>query len=162
MNNELLEPSITEDHEPIKSYNINYLFYAAFFGGLIPTMGLCSKNASWLHIKKKTIHILIAAGIILLLVKLLLMGYFLSGVEGSNFGEMLRERKRMMRIPAKIMAAVLYLGYYLVMKNAFKRHIATGGVPTPLLSDALVWTIAGGLFENLIIFGGGILVSNIF
>ncbi|MCP4152841.1 MAG: hypothetical protein GY757_34230 [bacterium] len=163
MNNELFEPSIPDDHKPSKSYNISYLFYSAFFGGLIPTMVLCSRNAAWLYIKEKTIHKLIAAGIILLVFKIFLMGYFMSGMEGGlQLGEVLGQSKRLMRIASKIMAVLLYLGYYMVMKKAFTRHIATGGETEPLLSEAIIWILTGGILENIIMFVGGLFARNIF
>ena len=73
MEENLFKPTIQEGQfEATKSYDINKLFYVAFFGGILATIIVSTRNAKWLKITKQTINLLIGIGIGLLLVKVFL------------------------------------------------------------------------------------------
>lgn len=117
---DLFKPTLTEDNTiSMESYNIKSLFYVAFFGGVIPTIWLGTKNAKLLNIDKKKINLLIATGIIFLSIKMLVIWMSFSGL--------LIVSRRIITWTYRGLTLILYLGYYLGMKKEYDQHVFFGG-----------------------------------
>jgi hypothetical protein len=138
----LYESSLEQGWNETKTYDINKLFLVAFFGGVIPILALGIKNAKWLKVSLKWIYPLIAFGVILLLAKYLL---YVPSIEGEAFID-----NRTVRFGYKAGSIILFLLFKLLLNKAFKQHLVTQGETEPLLKDAIVWIVMGGIIEVLI------------
>jgi hypothetical protein len=136
--------------QAIKTYQISRLFYVVCFGGVIAIVVLGSRNAQWLQIDKKMIGFMMILGVAILLFKLIAIG-----LAAINYIQI--EVKNICWIYS-IGCVLLYLGYYFLMKEKFKHHIAAGGEVQPMLKDAIIWSVAGMLLESgLVVTGVGII-----
>ena len=140
MGNEyLFTPSLKEDDEKISTYDINKFFYVAFFGGVIPLVGLATITAKKFKIEKRTIAFLAAAGILLLLAK-----YY---IVFTIYNHQPIMDDRILSWMYKGASCLLYLAYYKIMKEKFTIHVSYGGEVKPIFSHALAWVFVGALVE---------------
>lgn len=155
MREDIFKASLNNDSSSITQiYDINRFFYVAFFGGIIPTIVLGTKNLRWLKINKKLSNLFIAIGIIILLSKVTVACLIL--------GKFLVFNRRYLSRSYKIATVILYLGYYAVMKQKFKQHLFLGGQIKPLLKDSIQWIIIGIIIEAFLILVGGPIINVIF
>lgn len=139
---DLYESSLDQGWQETKTYDINKFFLVAFFGGVIPMLVLGIRNAKWLRVSLKWIYPLIAFGIVLLLAKYLL---YVPSIEGDAFID-----NRMVRYGYKAGSIILFLLFKLLLNKAFNQHLVTHGETEPLLKDAIIWIIIGGIIEVII------------
>ena len=156
MEENLFKPSIQEGQfEATKSYDINKLFYVAFFGGILATIIVSTRNAKWLKITKQTINLLIGIGIGLLLVKV-----FLSVAVSNNLILFSTpENLRYLRWGFRILALLLYFGYFQVMKQKYQKHHMLGGQDEPLLKDAVIIIIIASIIEFVLLLIGKVILD---
>lgn len=156
MNTEtLFQASLNKDEEiKMESYNLSYLLYVAFFGGLVPLMALGTKNAKRLGIDKKIINILIAVGSLMLLSKVIVSGMVVSKVLVIN--------SRTIRWFYRIASVLLYIVYNRVMSKRYNIFLVYGGQPTPILKDTIKWLIISTLLEGTLITLFGFITKLIF
>lgn len=154
MNEEIFKPSLnSEDGFGTSSYDISKLFYVAFFGGIVPTMVLGTMNARWLRIDKRVINFLLALGAAALIAKIIVYGNLMNwslakeslAVAGGNKG---------MRWGFRAVSVSVFLIYYFSLKQKFQQHLVIEGEIKPLLTDAILWIILGGIIEIILIIGG--------
>lgn len=137
MQEELFSPSLSDESNNVKTktYDLPRLFLVAFFGGIIPITILGARNAKWLNVDKKKINLLIGLGTILFISELIFLALYISEyiiIDNSYINFIYR-----------IVAIVLYLLFYNIMKTNFNAHIYFNGEITPLLKDALIWICIG-------------------
>ena len=141
MSNDGFPPSLTRTKEQvIKTYQISRLFYVVCFGGVIATVILGSRNARWLRVDKKMIGIMMILGAAILLFKVMAIGLTI-----VNYSQL---ELRSICCLYSAGCVLLYLGYYFLMREKFKQHIATGGAVEPIVKDAIFWSVAGILLES--------------
>ncbi len=151
MSEDLFQPSLTdENYTEKKTYNISKLFYVALFGGIIPTVVLATRNATWLGVDKKKIMLLGILGAVILISQMILVGIFLKFKLEYNVSLIYR-----------VLYLLLYLGYYLLMKKPYEAHVMTGGKTQPLLKTAVIWIVIGVVAELIFLLPGGVLISNV-
>ena len=138
----LYESSLDQGWHETKTYDINKLFLVAFFGGVIPMLVLGIRNAIWLRVSLKWMYPLIAFGIALLLTKYLL---YVPSIEGEAFVD-----NRMVSFGYKAGSIILFIFFKLLLNKAFNQHLVTHGETEPLLKDAIIWIIIGGIIEVII------------
>jgi hypothetical protein len=140
MNKEkLFTASLSEEDEKVEIHDIRRLFYVAFFGGIIPLVGLAAKLARQLKVDRKTIMLLAALGAVILIGKYAIAFTLFDG-------QPIMDRRTLSWI-YKAGSCLLYLACYKVMKEKFAIHIGLGGEIKPILWDALAWILAGTLAE---------------
>lgn len=160
MTEDIFQPSLSEGESyRTKSYNINRLFLVAFFGGIISTLVLGTRNMQWLKSDRKLMNVILALGIIALIAKMIFYGNMLNW-QFSTASLAAVGLKRELRWIFRVVSVGLYLIYYYAMKNRFQQHLVTGGVMEPLLKDAIVWILVGGIVESIIVLGGVFVIGN--
>lgn len=154
MEQEIFQPSLQENvNYRTQSFDIGKIFYVAFFGGVIPTVVLGTKNAKWLGIDKKWIYLMIGLGAAILTVKAIVTGMIVEGYLDFD--------RRMLRWIFKGASILLYLGYYGMMKQKFQQHTILGGTTKPILKEAVIWILIGIVIEIVVLTAGGFLVGYI-
>lgn len=154
MNEEVFKSSLnSEDSYGTSSYDISKLFYVAFWGGIVSTIVLGTMNARWLRIDKKVINFLLALGALALIAKIVVYGSLMNWDVAMDS---LREvgGKRELRWGFKAVSIGVFLIYYYAMKQKFQQHLVIEGEIKPLLKDAILWIILGGIIEAIFITGG--------
>lgn len=153
MSDNLYQASLTqEDYKEIKTYQISRLVYVAFFGGVVPTIVLGTKNAHWLRIDKKIIALMIILGAVILLFKPIFLGLIAASYVGRN-------NLNMIKWIYRGACMLLYLGYYYFLREKFNQHVVTGGEVRPLLKDAIIWSAVGIIIEVILMLAGGAIGS---
>ena len=152
---ELFQPSLKEDWQTTESYDIRKLFYISFFGGVIPTLILGTRNAKWLKINSKIIYLLIFSGIIIYLGKILVLSYL-------TLTNLYDDHGRLTKTIYKVGSVLLYIGYYFAMKQKFNEHLFYNRNIKPILrvslllifigiiADIFFLTLGVGILENFI------------
>ena len=115
MREDLLQPSLQENYAPTKSFSLNYIYILAFFGGVIPVIGICGKHAGWLGVKTNKIYALAALGVFILIVKATLLAIHYSGAPEL-------ENRSVVTIIYRICCLGLAYLYFLAMKKPYARH----------------------------------------
>lgn len=152
MSSELFQPSLkNQNFEDIETYDIHKLFYVAFFGGIIPTSVLCSKNAKGLKLNRKIISFMVVLSILILLAKVIFVGLMTSHYITVN--------TRYSRWIFRVINVIFYLIYYRFMKPGFNMHIFDGGETKPLLKDAIKWILIGIVIEFVLLFTGSMVIK---
>lgn len=150
MDPSLYEPSLQEETVyTMRPYNIHRLFYVAFFAGIIPTMVLCRESALELKLPKKTIHWMLALGVVFLLGRAALVG-------AVSIGALTLARTTTKWI-ARGLNLLYYLVYYLFMRQAYTQCMMFGGEDKPMLKTALIWYVAGIVLELILYTAAGLL-----
>ena len=148
MDENLFKPTIQEGQfEATKSYDINKLFYVAFFGGILETIIVSTRNAKWLKISKQTINLLIGVGIGSWIVKVFLSVAVLNNLILFSTSENLRY----LRWGFRILALLLYFLYFQVIKQKYQKHLMLGGQDEPLLKDAVIIIIIASIVEFVLL-----------
>lgn len=142
MNSNLYQPSLKDEEDGLKSYNISRIFYAAFFGGIVPAMVLCKQNAEMLKLKKQIINIMLIIGIAVFIAKLAIVGLY--------YYQILMISGKAIRYIFKAAALIYYFAYSQIMRVKYNQFNITGGSYTPLLGPAVLWCIAGTIAEYLL------------
>lgn len=143
MDKDLFQASLNDEaEEGLQSYNISKLFYVAFFGGIIPTLALSTKNAKSLRLDRVFINLMIVLGIGVIIIKAVVVGIYAAGAITIN--------SSIIRNIFRGAALVYYLMYYMKMKPHFYQFVITGGEYKPLLKDALIWIAIGIVVEMAI------------
>jgi hypothetical protein len=156
MKENIFKPTIQETQfKATKSYNINNLFYVSFFGGILATIIISTRNAKWLKISKQTINLLISIGIALLFLKILLS----SAVFNNLFISHTSENLRYLRWGFRILALLLYYAYFQVMKQSYRKHIMLGGQDEPLLKYAIILIIIASIIEFILLLIGKVIID---
>lgn len=151
-NEELFQPSLNDEWQETKSYDISKLFYVSFFGGIIPTIVLGTKNARWLNISKKYINVLLFFGIGILLAKFVAYSYLYA----INLDQ---EYSRELKTIYKLGSILLFGAYYKILKTNYKRHIALFGTTKPILKDSLIWIGIAIVIEFILLIGGVVIID---
>lgn len=155
MSEELFKPTLSEEKTRTKTYDLSKLYYVAFFGGVIPTIVLGTKNASWLGIDKKKIILMIVLGAILLISQVIVLKIFIAHPSDMDT----RSNIKIISLIYQGASLLLSYIYYNLMKQNFKMHIMTGGTTEPMLKDAIIWTIIGTIIVLLIFIYIGVFKS---
>lgn len=140
---ELYQSSLDKGWKETKSYDINKLFFVAFFGGVIPLIVLGMRNAKWLQVPVKHLYPILAVGVLLIVGKFLLV---LPTVEGS-----LPFDERGLKYGYKIGCVLLFLFLKYILNKPFQQHMFTEGGTEPLLKTAIIWTLIGAAIEFLVL-----------
>lgn len=141
MADELFQPSLISNEDmSLKTYDISKLFFVAFFGGLIPTVVLGTKNAKWLRLEKKYISIMLAFGGVLLLTKVIATGMLVA--------HLIQVSTRTLRLIFRVGSILVFLGYNYLMKNKVRQHQVLNGTFEPMLGEAVKWTVIGIIIET--------------
>ena len=143
MREDLLQPSLSEDYIPAKSFNLRYIYILAFFGGVVPIIGICGKNAKWLGIEKNKIYKLAALGIFFLIVKIVLLFIHYSGTPE------LANRSVITTIYRICCLGLTYL-YLRVMKEPYSRH-RLANLPTERMRFYVILYMVVGFFVDILI-----------
>ncbi|MBT2659756.1 hypothetical protein [Bacillus sp. ISL-45] len=143
--NELLQPSLDQEWKKTKTYDINRLFLVAFFGGTIPTITLGTRNAKWLNVPDKTIHLLIGAGILFTIADIVFITLFFQGFFAP-------ESKPLLKFGFKLLAIILFFMYRKVMTKPFEFHLMTNGEITPIFKPAILWMLSGAVIQGILLF----------
>lgn len=147
MSENIYQPSLkSEDYNETASYDIAKLFYVAFFGGVIPTVVLGTKNARGLKLDKIITGLMIGIGVVILAAKIVLVSLMNVRYFAAD--------SRYIRWIYRGVCVLLYLGYYWAMKQRFKQHLVTVGTTKPLLKDAIIWIIVGSVAEFILLIAG--------
>lgn len=133
---------ITGEVKPTKSYDIHYLFYVAFFGGIIAVSVLGIKNAKWLQIDKKLVRVLILISSLLFMLKLVLFYAFTHQIIDLH--------SSYLKYSANLFGIICFLAYYFILKNPYKEHILIHGETEPLLKEGILWALAAALIEGIL------------
>ncbi|ADL50861.1 hypothetical protein [Clostridium cellulovorans] len=153
MRKDLFNETLTEAGEnKIEIYDLQKMFFVAFLGGIIPTAVLGIRDAKKLKLSKNIMILLSVLAAIILIGKLAMYIKFLaSGVQVN------RTDFKSGRLYSKIAVIIFYLIYYKLIKDKYHTHIAMGGKIKPILKDAIIWSLVGGLAEMIFvgIFVGG-------
>lgn len=161
MDQNLLKPSLQTEWTETESYDIGSIWYAAFFGGIVSTIIIASRNAFWLRIRPAVVYTLIGVGVIILFGQLAAIVYLTNG--NWNLTAILALRRTgNIRLIRRVIPLGMYLLYYLSMKKPFQLHLVTKGELKPLLKDAVRWIVIGGAVEAIILLGGAYLLSYVF
>jgi glucan phosphoethanolaminetransferase (alkaline phosphatase superfamily) len=136
---DLFQPTLEEGYEPTKSFNFRYIYILAFFGGIIPVIVICGKNAKWLKISKGKIYALAALSVAVLIAKLVLIAMFFSGT--------LPIADNVIRNLYRIACIGMVGLYFLAMKEPYSRHRLAGLPFAPLKAYAIGCLIAGIVVE---------------
>lgn len=161
MDQNLLKPSLQTEWTETKSYDIQRLWYPVFFGGLVTTLIMASRNAFWLRVRPAIVYYLIGFGIVILLGQVAAITYFTNGNWDLAAISAITKRSNI-RLIRRAIALGVYLVYYLVMKNRFQQHMVTKGELKPLLVDSIILVLVGGILEGAIVMGGVYLLSHVF
>ncbi|MBO8172054.1 MAG: hypothetical protein H0Z33_09190 [Bacillaceae bacterium] len=141
---ELYRPTLREKGvQKTQSYEIGYLVYVAFFGGIIAITVLGARNARWLGVNKSWINALITAGVILLAAKFIAV----SALLGLDLG---RDINQYIKLGSRGAAIFLFLAYYYLMKYKYKEFLAMGGEVNSLKGDGIFW-VAIAIFVEVIL-----------
>ncbi len=151
MQEELFKPSLSYDSEKMetKTYDIRKILYVAFFGGVIPTVALGTKNSKWLGINKKIVYALICAGVLILATKMVVVSMF--------YSKFINVDRRVINLGYKGLSLLLYLAYYRCFKLSFNKHTFLGGETTPILKDAIIWILIGIVTEAALLYFVGVM-----
>lgn len=144
MKEDLFQPSLGGDYIPTKSFNLTYIYLIAFFGGVIPLIGICGTNAKWLRVDKKKIDRLAALCIVILAIKILLIAMFAEGALGITQGAV----NIFYRI-ACLAAASLYSR---AMKEPYAQHQLAGRPMQPMRNYLIPYIMLGIAVESILIF----------
>lgn len=142
---DILKPSLDDNWEQTKIYNIKGLFFVAFLGGEIPLLALGIKNFKSLKIPKKYINIFIVLTVIALIVRYSVFAFY-----GHSFFTL--PNKKTYKYIFRGTALLLYLFYYIVSESKFKEHLLKGGGIKPILKDALIWIIIAFIIDFFIVY----------
>lgn len=140
---DLYQPSLEQEWEETKSYDVAKLFYVAFFGGAIPLMVLASMNMKWLNISKKVIYPMFALGSLMIISKFMLFTPIIEGSIELSGSEI--------RIGYKVACVILFLIYSAILKKPFQQHLLTNRPTLPMLKPALIWIVIGIVVEIIIL-----------
>lgn len=154
MSEDILKASLKDDTgRNTQTYDLNMLFYVAFFGGVIPTIVLGTANLKWLKIDKRIANLLITVGVIILIAKAAVYGL----ISGSYFVF----DSRYLRWGSRIAAVILYLVYYAVMKEKYRQHLLLDGQVKPILNTAVKWVVIAMVIEAVLLFSGRLIIKNV-
>ncbi|MDF2606801.1 MAG: hypothetical protein K0S34_996 [Bacillales bacterium] len=143
-NSELFQPSLEEGWNETKTYDINRLFYVAFFGGTIPTIILGTRNAKWLNIPKNHINLLIFIGVLLTIVDFILIYLYASGF-------IPQDSKQFIKLGIQFLAIILFFLYRFALIKPFQQHMVTNGEVIPILKPAILWVLFGAICKSIVI-----------
>jgi len=122
---DLFQPSLTEEYELTKSFNLGYLALIGFFGGVVPVLIMGKLNARWLKVDGILINLLMVLGILILAANTIVTGlYTYTDYEISS---------RLTRIIFRVASVVLALLFARVMKPAYIKHLAADLPITPMM-----------------------------
>ena len=154
MSEDLFQPSLKHgEYEETKSYNISRIFYIAFFGGVIPTVALGTKNAKWLKVDNKIIALMMALGGLILFSKIIVAGLYTAKV--------LAVSSSVIKWSYRGATLLLYMGYYFLMRQKFQQHVVLGGKIEPILKDTVIWIIVAIAVEAVLLVLGGYVIRNV-
>lgn len=159
MDQDLLKPSLQSEWTETESYDIGSLWYAVFFGGLVTTIIMASRNAMWLKVRPTLVRSLIGLGILLLFGEIVAAAYLTKGSWSVAAIVAIRRQSSTIRWIRRGIPLGLYLLYYLSMKGPFQQHLITKGELKPLLKDSIIWILIGGTIEAAILIGGSYILS---
>jgi hypothetical protein len=140
--NDLLKPSLEEEWQETKTYDINRFALVAIIGGPIPLTILGTRNAKWLGVPQLYINLLLVLGIILEIAECTIIYLFANGTFSMQ--------DRSMRYLIKIGSILLFLAYRAVLKKPFQQHLVTNGTIEKLLKPAIIWSLVGGIPEIIV------------
>lgn len=138
-NYDLFQPSLKDGWNETKSYDINFFFLVAFFGGPIPMMVLGTRNAKWLNVPKLKTYLLLATSVLVLLTDVVIFYMYVDGAFAVG--------NRMPRYSMQFLSILLFLLYKYVLNKPFQQHLLTNGEIKPLFKPALLWIILGGIIQ---------------
>lgn len=162
MDQDLLNPSLDEESvQKLESYRLYRMWYVAFFGGVIGTMILATRNALWLKVSINKIKLLIALGILILIGEMTLLAWALDGPLTADSIVALNQRidRQMVKWVHRLIPIGLFSLYYFIMKPKYQEFLITRDDFKPLLGDAIIWCLIGGILELIIVGTGGYLLS---
>ena len=146
MQEDLYTPSLVGGEvKKTKSYDINNLFFIAFFGGIIAVSMLGMRNAKWLQLEEKYIRVLTAVSVSLLLFELVIVyavTHQLIGAEGVS-----------LRFISRVFGMVCFVCFYLFLKRPFKEHLILHGEVEPLLKQGVIWVLLAAVVEVALLAG---------
>lgn len=141
MVNNIYSSTLTEKSSETKSYDLNKLWYLAFFGGVIPITVLGIQNAKMLHVEKIYIRILMAISIIFFIAKFVIIGIiFYNDLNHRAFKGIILG-----------MGAIVYIFYYNILKRPYNEHLLAGGGTEPFLKKGILWSILAIIIELVLI-----------
>lgn len=140
---DLYRPSLKEGWNQTKTYDINRLFFVAFFGGVIPMMVLGIRNSKWLKLPKLQTYFLLATSVLVLLAEVVILYIYAN--------DTFTEGSRIPRVSVKILSILLFFLYQYVLNKPFQQHLYTNGEVEPILKSALLWITLGVIIQFTIV-----------
>ena len=144
MNEDLYRPSLDNDSVPKKSFKLDYIYFLAFFGGVIPIIGICGKNAKWLGVKTNTIIALASLGIAFLAIKSLLLFLYYSGTLEI-------ERTTLITFIYRACSIVLTFFYMRSMKIPYARFRLSNQPAEAMAGYVVLFLVIGIVIEAVIV-----------
>lgn len=138
---DLYSPSLTDKDSRTKSFDIHYLFFVAFVGGIIAISVLGIQNAKMLRLDKKIIALMTTIAIFFFVCKIFILYSFHHGLLEIESGN----------IFSRAFGVFEYVIYYAILKKPYHEHLTTGAKTEPLLKKGIFWCSIAIVTEVVIV-----------
>ncbi|MEG0260837.1 MAG: hypothetical protein RR595_05095 [Lysinibacillus sp.] len=143
MQQNLYTPSLADGEvSKSKSFEVGQLFIVAILGGIIAIAVLGIRNAKWLHVEKKYIHILTAVSVVLYVCKL--------GLVYAITHQIIDMDEAFIKLIGRLFGAVCFFVYFAFLKRPFNDHKVLDGTTESLIGPGLTWCIIAILIDGLL------------
>jgi hypothetical protein len=140
----LYNPSLEQEGiQATKSYQIDRLFYVAFFGGTVALAGLALTNAKMLRMEKRVIQYMLLGAILIFAVKM--------GLYYSFFNGLFEIKQNYIRYIGRAFDIALFGAYYFTMKRSYQTHLLLHGGTIKMLKPAIGWILIAMVVEGIFI-----------